>query len=95
MEKYDFQPFIMETTGAFGPAAEGLCRAIRKIREMKSCDNHTRPNPQENNRTLVDLLQATIKMTIQRHNALMIIERQPPATGLLVSGIAKCHETAL
>ena len=74
-ENYDFHPFIMETTATFGPAAEDFCRANRKIREMKSCDNHTRPNPQENNRTLVDPLQASISMTIQRQNALMIFER--------------------
>ena len=68
--------------------------AIRKIRERKSCSNHARPNLQENNRTLVDPLQASasISVTLQRHNAQMIIERQPPLSSLLVSGIAKCHE---
>ena len=91
-DKYIFQPFIVESTGALGPSAESLCTAIRKIRERKSCTNHARPNPQENNRTLVDPLQASISVTLQRHNAQMIIERQPPPSSLLAPGIAKCHE---
>ena len=63
-DKYVFQPFILEATGALGPSAENLCASIRKIREMKSCKYHARPNPQKNNRTLVDPLQASISVTL-------------------------------
>ena len=82
----------LESTGALVPSGESLCTAIRKIRERKSCSIHARPNPQENNSTLVDPLQISISVTLQRHNAQMIIERQPPPSSLLASGIAKCHE---
>ena len=67
----------MESTGAFGSAAEILCIAVREIREMKSYENHARPNSEEKNRTLVDPQQASISITFQRHNPQMIIERQP------------------
>ena len=75
--KYEFHPFIMESTGALGSAAKILCIAVRKIRQMKSCENHARPNSEENNRTLVDPQQVSISITLQRHNPQKLIERQP------------------
>ena len=97
-DKYEFYPFILETTGAFGPSAQNLCSVIRKITEMKSCEARESPNLRDsnnNNHTMVDPLRASLSVIVQRHNAQMIIERQPPHTKLLVTRIAKCHEAAV
>ena len=67
---------------------------------MKSCkarDNPGASNANESesdNRTMVDPLSASISVTVQRHNAQMIIERQPPPAKLLAAGIEKSHQAA-
>ena len=100
-EKYEFHPFIVESTGALGPSALNLCASIRKIKEMKSCrarDNSDASDigeSESDNRTMVDPLSASISVTVQRHNAQMIIERQPPPAKLLAAGIEKSHQTAV
>ena len=84
-----------------GPSALNLCATIRKITTMKSC--RARENPEaidaredeSDNRTTVDPLPASISVIVQRHNAQMIIERQPPPAKLLAAGIEKCHQAAV
>ena len=68
---------------------------------MKSC--RAREDPEafdasedwSDNRTTVDPLPASISVIVQRHNAQMIIERQPPPAKLLAAGIDKCHQVAV
>ena len=99
-DKYEFHPFILESTGAFGPSALNLCATIKKITTMKSCKAH--PNPEANdagesasdNRTTADPLPASISVIVQRHSAQMIIERQPPPAKLLAAGIEKSQQAA-
>ena len=68
---------------------------------MKSCrarDNPDASDASENesdNRTTVDPISASISVTVQRHNAQMIIERQPPPPTLLAAGIEKSHQAAV
>ena len=99
-DKYEFHPFILESTGAFGPSALNLCATIKNITSMKSCKaraNHEANNASESasdNRTTVDPLPASISVIVQRHNAQMIIERQPPPAKLLAAGIEKSQQAA-
>ena len=37
--KYDFLPFIIETSGGFGRAAHGFCKEFKRQRESLSCNN--------------------------------------------------------
>ena len=38
---YEFLPFNLETTGAFGPSARNLCKRLREIKDMKCCSTLT------------------------------------------------------
>ena len=99
-DKYEFHPFILESTGAFGPSALNLCATIKKITKMKSCIASENPEANDNsesvsdNHTIVDPLPASISVVVQRHNAQMILERQPPPAKLLAAGIEKCSQAA-
>ena len=65
---------------------------------MKSC--RVRENPkasdasesESDNRTTVDPLPASISVIVQRHNAQMTMQRQPPPAKLLAAAIEKCHQ---
>ena len=46
--KYTFIPFVIETTGAFGPPALHLCERPREIKDMKCCKGADSPNMQTN-----------------------------------------------
>ena len=99
-DKYEFHPFILESTGAFGPSALNLCATIKNITAMKSCKVHPKPEANDageiesDNRTTADPLLASISVIVQRHNAQMIIERQPPPAKLLAAGIEKSQQAA-
>ena len=77
------------------PSAINLCATIRKITTMKSCRAREIPEAKDtseaesDNRTTVNPLPAPISVIVQRHNAQMIIERQPPPAKLLAAGIKK------
>ena len=44
LTKFQFIPFVLEATGAFGPAALHLCKRLRKIKDMKCCKGADSPN---------------------------------------------------
>ena len=87
--KYTFIPFVIETTGAFGPAALHLCKRLREIKDMKCCKGADSPNMQTGDTlpTRHGPLQNSVSITVQRHNARMILERQPKSTRLIKLGI--------
>ena len=68
---------------------------------MKSCrarmyfEANDAGDYENDNRTRVDPLPASISVIVQRHNAQMIIERELSPTKLLAAGIEKCHQAAL
>ena len=96
LTKYHFVPFVIETTGAFGPSASRLCAQMRQIKEMKCCKGADSPNSQtkDTDRTTHDPLRTAISVTVQRHNARMILERQPATTCLIDPAIERCHKDA-
>ena len=96
LTKYHFVPFVIETTGAFGPSASRLCAQMRQIKEMKCCKGADSPNsqPKDTDRTTHDPLRTAISVTVQQHNARMILERQPATTCLIDPAIERCHKDA-
>ena len=91
---YEFRPFIIETTGAFGPSALKLCKLIAKKKNMKcykGINNHA-ANRDDMETISHDPLLTSISITVQRNNAHMILERQPIQTRLIESGIERCRQ---
>ena len=85
--KYDFIPFIVETTGGFNEAAIGFCKEIRKRFESSSCCNDSEhPWNYETNS-----LQSAISVELQRANSRMVLERTPVVGDLIETAMVKCE----
>ena len=94
---YDFWPFIIEITGAFGPSALGLCTMIANKRKMKCWKGISNQAELKDEKGLFgqDPLLTSINITVQRNNAHMILERQPAQSQPIESGIERCHKAAI
>ena len=69
---------------------------MRQAKEMKCCKGADSPNShtKDPDRTTQDPLRTSIRVTVQRHNARMILKRQWATTCLIDSGIARRHKAA-
>ena len=86
LNKYEFLPFIMETTGGLNKDAKDFCKKIRE-RQQGSIyqDNiHDRYNYERNT------LQSAVSIELQRANSRMILERTPILEELIESAMVKC-----
>ena len=84
--KYEFLPFIIETTGGLSKAAYGFCKEIKKLRESSNCkSNFNRHSNYQRN-----ILQSAINIELQRANSRMIHERTPMVEDLIESAMVKC-----
>ena len=87
LSKYEFLPFIMETTGGLSKAAHGFCKEIQKRFESSSCQSKFdgihkyEKNP----------LLSAINVELQRANSRMVLERTPILGNLIESAIVKCE----
>jgi len=75
-DKYQFCPFLIESTGAFGEAAEKLCAKFRQIRRSRNSNTAPVNDERESAR---DGLKEAISAELQRQNAAAVLEREPPA----------------
>ena len=85
--KYDFLPFIMETTGGLSTAAYGFCKEIKKLHDLSSYHNMVdTPYNYE-----INPLLSAINVELQRANSRMILERIPVLGSLIDSAMVKCE----
>ena len=85
--KYDFLPFIMETTGGLSTAAYGFCKEIKKLHDLSSYHNMVdTPYNYE-----INPLLSAINVELQRANSRMILERIPVLGSLIYSAMVKCE----
>ena len=85
--KYEFLPFIIETTGGWSSAAYGFCEEIRRLRDSLSCQSKFNC-PYTHSRKP---LRSAISVELQRANSRMVLERTPLQENLIESDIAKCE----
>ena len=86
-DKYEFLPFIMETTGGLSKAAHGFCKEIQKRHEASSCySNFDGHNSYEANP-----LVSALNVELQRANSRMILERTPVLGDLIETAMVKCE----
>ena len=86
-EKYDFLPFIIETTGGMAKAAHGLCEELLKLQKSLSCGEW---NGRKDGGGYTGLLSA-ISVELQRFNSHMVLERIPDPEDLIERDIVKCE----
>ena len=85
--KYEFLPFIMETTGGLSKAAHGFCKEIKKRHEASSyhsnfdCRNSHEVNP----------LLSALNVELQRANSRMILEKPTVLGDLIETAMVKCE----
>ena len=85
--KYEFLPFIIESTGALGKAAHGFCKELKNRRESLNCSQE---NDEAKGYTVADPLLVALSVELQRANSRMLLERTPWSGNLIESNIAKC-----
>ena len=85
--KYEFLPFIVETTGGWSKGAYNFCKELKKRHESSiyTSDSHYRLSYETNT------LQSTISIELQRANSRMILERTPVSEDLIESAMVKCE----
>ena len=84
--KYEFLPFIVETTGAMGKAAHGFCKELKRRRDSLKCDTDIN---EEKIFTVMDPLLVAISIELQRANSRIVLERTPHSGNLIASDIEK------
>ena len=85
--KYDFLPFIIETTGGLSKGAYGFCKEIKKRRESLNCQNELECTYTYDR----NVLQSAINVELQKANGRMILERTPILDDLIDSAMVKCE----
>ena len=85
--KYEFLPFIVETTGGLSKEAYNFCREIKKLQESLNC--HGGVDCYHNYDT--NPLRSAINVELQRANSRMILERTPAMENLIESAMIKCE----
>ena len=84
--KYDFLPFVLETSGGFGEEALEFVRKLQRTKNAKQCYVTEEANPLNNNKLLI-----SISLEIERSNSRSILERLPQSEKLFVEKFAKCQ----
>ena len=88
--KYEFLPFIVETTGGLSKEAWSFCREIKKRHESLNC--HGSVDCYDKYDT--NPLRSAINIELQRANSRMILERTPSLENLIESAMVKCELAA-
>ena len=85
--RYEFLPFIMETTGGLSEAAVGFCKEIKKHYESSIChSDFDCPKNYE-----INWLQSALSVELQRANSRMVLERTPLLEDLIETAMVKCE----
>ena len=87
LNKYEFLPFIMESTGGLSKTAYDFCKQIKNLRESANCQSSI-DCPYTNDR---NPLQSALSIELQRANSRMILERTPVLDDLIDSDMLKCE----
>ena len=87
LNKYEFLPFIIETTGGFSNKAYGFCKEVQNRHKSLNCYSNDDSYPKHEN----NLLLSAISIEIQRANSRMILERTPLLESLIESAMVKCE----
>ena len=90
---YEFRPFIIETIGAFEPYALKRCTMIAEKKTITCFNGISNLVANRDDFELIrhDPLLTSISITVKRHNAHIILERQPIQTQLIESENERCH----
>ena len=88
--KYDFLPFIIETSGGMSKAAHGFCKELKRWRDSLNCKSDL---DDAKVYTVADPLLVAISVELQRMNSRMILERAPHSQNLIQSEIEKCERS--
>ena len=88
--KYEFLPFIVETSGGMSKAAHGFCKELRRRREALNwnCDK-----VDVKGFTAADPLLVAISVELQTSNSRMILERAPRSGNLIETDTVKCKQS--
>ena len=84
--KYIFIPFVVETCGGMGAAAEAFCKELASRWQKKQCKSVGEMNADN----LRSKLLCFLTVVIQRANSRMIIEVTPMPTILMMKRISQC-----
>ena len=87
LNKYEFLPFIMETTGGYSKAAFGFCKEIKRRRENSNCQNNYDFAYTQGK----DPLQSALNIELQKANSRMILDRTPQLEEFIESDLSKCE----
>ena len=87
LNKYEFLPFVIDTTGGFSKAAYDFCAEIKSRRESTNYQKNF-DIPYANDR---NPLQSAINVELQKANSRMILERTAILEQLIESEFRKCE----
>ena len=90
LTKYEFLPFIIETSGGMSKTAHGFCKELKSRRDSLNCNHET---DDVRVYTVPDPLLVAISVELQRANSRMILERAPQSESLIMSEIVKCEKS--
>ena len=80
--KYIFIPFVVETCGGMGAAAEALCKELASQWQKKQCKSVSEMDADKTDFNFRSKLLCSLSIVVQRANSRMIIERAPMPTTL-------------
>ena len=80
--KYIFIPFVVETCGGMGAAAEALCKELASQWQKKQCKSVGEMDADKTDFNFRSKLLCSLSIVVQRANSRMIIERAPMPTTL-------------
>ena len=90
--KYEFIPFVIESSGGVGQAALSFCKELEDRREAKEYwKNITERTEIRHGSKNFDPLLTAVNVEVQKFNSRMILERQPPQSNLIQSTFIKCE----
>ena len=89
--KYIFIPFVVETCGGMGAAAEAFCKELASQWQKKQCKSVGEMNADKTDFNFRTKLLCSLSIVVQRANSRMIIERAPMPTTLIMKRISQCE----